>query len=311
MATVRFLNGTVTSPEPVEDIEESIQIYLQRISNTVPDSTYLSQQTHLSAFRAWYANKSITPDILDDDLVVQFVQHRLSEHKIAVPTARDCVSSLANLLAYRYQQDPEIVRIHLAALLGESPDSDLSSLSKQLGYLKIENKQTVHIDTILTFLRQRRFGKRIHAYVELLLDTKSRPEQVRQINLTDLDLQGRQVTIGIPDTHIVSTAGLVTQRVTDLSETTTDALETYLNHNRQEATENGHKPAFTTSRGRASSSTLRRAVESVSEAAFRSSSLQRKPDGKLEEYSKSINQAQTINPSEIWRSALSKPFDQT
>ncbi|AWB28499.1 hypothetical protein HARCEL1_12705 [Halococcoides cellulosivorans] len=148
---------------------------------------------------------------------------------------------------------------------------------------------------VLAFLRQRQFGTRTHLFVEILLDTKGRPEQVRQIDLGDIDYEAQRVVVGVPETHLVSSSGLLTDRVANLSTTTLDALETYTEYERNEPEYScGGDPLFTTHNGRASSGTLRRSIKIASTNAS--------PE--------SADESGPVLPNDIWQYAMSEILNQ-
>ncbi|SIS22197.1 Site-specific recombinase XerD [Natronorubrum thiooxidans] len=294
-----------------QELDSTIQSYLCTLSNEVPDSTYLSHKTTLQTFCEWCITNSVRFDGPIEEDVCQFIQHLLWDSDLAIATVRSHICSLGNYLAYAFQQNPELVMHHLASPLVGASNPDLETLGKQIIGNRVSETSSVTssdvIESLISDLRQRQFGTRTHAYLELLLDTKSRPEQIRQLNLKDLALKRGQVRVGIPDTHVVNTVGLVTERSVALTKKTVDAVETYVEYERDDVIKTEAEPLFTTLNGRASRSTLRRSIKRASQEAVSNSSLTQQPSGaSLTEHDVSEIQPQPITPNDVWQYATSK-----
>lgn len=262
-----LLGGPTVEACCSRDLRNSASVYLRTLSESSPDTTFRSQKTHLTRFLDWHYRHATDPSCITDDSIVRFVRERLAESALAVPTSRSYLCSLVNFIACRQQRDPELLKLHLASTLCEHSASKLEALGQEFaGELTAEKRQTLQVDIrwLCTVLRRRQYGTRAHAYVKMLLDTRSRPAQVRHVDISDFDLEDEQVRVEVPDTHVVSAVGLVTERVTDLSGTTTDALRSYIEHERIDPETDGDQPLFTTSRGRASQSTMRRSLRTAS-----------------------------------------------
>jgi len=274
-----------------DSLLSSLNTYLDRTAEQVPDTTYYSHKSLLSEFRDWYSvcpneHKTSTTDIL-----VQFLEFLLSESGPSA-TVRGHVSTLVNFFAYHCECDPEILMVHLASALRDQPDARLQRLGHHIldeDELSQSPALRSNISRFVTRLREGQFGTRTHVYLELLLDTMSRPEQVQQIDLVDLDAENGCIVVGVPETHVVGSVGLITERVAPLCTATLDALETYLKYERKEVRLNDPPPLLTTHCGRAASSTLRRSVKQTSQAIF----------------SDSTGQAQPVLPNEVRRYAIS------
>lgn len=288
-----------------KDLRRSVDTYLRGIFNTVPDSTYFSQQTHLSAFLRWYHSKSPDTSTPLEELIVQHLCDVLAASGLALMTLRDRASTLVNLLVYHQPQDPEVAKQKLSALLLESSTSDCQRLAKQISSDSVSDALQSHIQALQSFLEQRQYGTRTHAYVELLLDTKCRPKQIRQVDRADLDPQTCELSVNVPNTHLVSTAGLVTEYSLSISETTIESLETYIEYERTEISGSVPKPLFTTTHGRASSTALRRSVKQASEDTIQFQSHCSQSDSLRQTGSESEQDPQLVSPTDIWQYSLS------
>jgi len=274
-----------------DSLLSSLNTYLDRTAEQVPDTTYYSHKSLLSEFRDWYSVCPKEDKTSATDILVQFLEFLLSESEPSA-TVRGHVSTLVNLFAYHYDCDPEILTVYLASALRDQPDARLQELGHHIfdeDELSQSSALWSNISRFVTALRQGQFGTRTHVYIELLLDTMSRPEQVQQIDLVDIDAENGCVVVGVPETHAVGSVGLVTERVAPLRAATIDALETYLKYERQEAGLSDRNPLLTTHCGRATLSTLRRSVKQNSQTVF----------------SDPMDQAQPVLPSEIRRYAIS------
>lgn len=268
----------------------AVERYLREISHGAADSTFSSHQSSLSRFRDWVL-KTFEFDVLLTDCITQYSRYLLEKEGLSVPTIQGNLCSIVNLLAYHLNEDPAIVNCYAAISLREHSLPSLQSLGNRIisdFAAEPESESGSRIPNFVTALRHRQFGTRKHVYVELLLDTKSRPEQVRQIDLDDLDIGSGRVVVGIPETHLVSSVGLVTDRISPLSTTTRDALTTYVEFERRDSHSGERKPLFTTHEGRASSTTLRRSIKQASQTV--------PPE--------SLNETRPVLPDEIWRYAM-------
>ena len=181
------------------------------------------------------------------------------------------VCTLSNFLAYLYRDEPELISLHLLAHLRNEYDSEAETILQQLaGQLLSEtgpSGATVRsIEEVISYLRGSRFGTRLHAYMETVVDTKARPEAIRRLDITNIDLAEKAATVGISDTHLVGDIGLVETREATLTESSVEALRWYLQKERNCDPARDSGPVFVTSRGRVSSSTIRRSLKRISES---------------------------------------------
>lgn len=287
--TTSSTSGTNASDE----WRSSLDTYLDCIAGTVPDTTVHSHRSQLLSFHDWVTSGPVDQDTNPEDIVVSFLQSRFPDSETSQATIRGHISTIANFFAYHYERDPAIVTMKLASALRECPDADLVAIGDRISHdssSKSNSRFQVLIPDLVTALRRRQFGTRTHVYVELLIDTRSRPKQVRQINLSDLDIETGHVRVGIPETHLVSSTGLLTERVVSLSATTLDALETYIEYEREKPDVSDRPPLLTTYSGQVSPSTVRRSVKQMCDARSQ----------------ESVNPSESVTPNEIWRYAMSK-----
>ena len=285
------------------------EIYLRTLSENAPDSTFLSHQTVLREFGEWSSANEIDEGTLQEKNLTRFVEYLLRGCNLNITTVCGNIYSLSNFIGYLYQEDPEVVRYSIASHLQQSSSSDLRTVGKRVTSAfktdeGIDEKGPAVVEVLLSYLRHRKFGTRLHAFVELIQATKSRPNQVRQLNLSNIDIERESVTIKVPERHIVSSTGLFTDRVVELSRPTTDAVETYINYERKEVTEKDCGPVFTTAHGRASGSTLRRSTKQASETAMRQPPFWNGCKRNRSRVQESMRPHQTVTPEKIWKHAI-------
>ncbi|RLM96982.1 site-specific integrase [Haloarcula sp. Atlit-7R] len=274
-----------------EGLVPSLRTYLDCIAGKVPDSTFYSHKSVLSEFCIWIDRHQIELATAPENIAVQFLGSYLLNSNYSQSTVRGHVSTISNFLAYQYRRDPQLLKIKIASALREHPDSSLQDVGDSIiGDTETEpnSRLSSQIHDFITTLRQHQFGTRTHVYVEILLDTKSRPEQVRQLDFSDLNIDNGQILVGISETYVVRSVGLLTKRVCPLSATTLEALNIYLEYEREGSISDQRSPLLTTYDGRPSSSTLRRSVKQASASLA------------------SENQPQAIVPAKLWQYAIYK-----
>lgn len=238
--------------------------YLSALAGAVSDSTHASHKTSVEKFIRWYSGQR-SSYIFDETSVAAFITDIHSDY--SPTTLRGDIDTLSNFLAYRWGGDPGLMKIRIGRLLQD----ELKSLPPCIEDIQSPEISADGIETLISYLRQRLFGTRVHAFTEVLLDTKGGLQIIRQLDLDDIDRQAGTAELQISDTHIVGKAGLVTSRIASLSQTAVDALTTYIKHER-ETVSTASEPLFTTPHGRVSSSAVRYSFAKVSAGAFSQSS---------------------------------------
>ena len=235
---------------------DALNDYLWTLSKTVPDSTYLSHQTALLTFNEWRLQQDFFENYVGPKQICDFIEYSLSELQHSVSTVDGYSCSIINFASYYWDEDPIHIKAKSAFYFQQSNakrhDSSRNDIFRFLDTNSNLAESSPNFCTLLLhYLRQRHFGTRSHVYAELIDNTHSRSQQVRQINVDDLDLINNAVVVGIPNTYVVKKAGLVTERIADLSPRTVEAIEHYLKYERHEQTVNGRRPLLTSSLGRA------------------------------------------------------------
>lgn len=289
------MNGLRGSPPLTHSsvaLRASLQFYLNHLSETVPSSTFQSEKSNLSTYFRWHSEHSISECGSGKEIAVRFVRFLQSELDLAATTIRGQISTLVNSFAYHFGRDPELLTLEIGSALLDVPDPEIRSLGDRLvSDLQAGNcsELTTQVPQLVANLQQSNYATRTQVFAELLLNLRSRPEQIRQIDLCDIDIDGGNIVVGIPETHLVSSSGLLNERTVPLSVEVQDALETYIEYEREEAKTHERRPLLTTHNGRASQATLRRSLKRANETT------------RLD----TDTQSREVLPEDIWRYALS------
>ena len=242
-----------------------IETYLTHLSQAVPTTTYQSHQTTLRQFDRWcHAREqdfSITTNTISD-----FALHLFTEYSPS--TARGHLDTLANFIAYLRIEDPKLVKLRIITNLRHKSTTNTVNSSEALAVARCETLHPPLIDEttrngveiLLAYLRTHRFGTIAHALAEVIVESTGSITAIRTCDLAAFDRTSGTLEISISDEHAVSQAGLVETRPCSLPKRTIDALTTYIDENRTGSTAQS-APLFTTTHGRVSRSTVRRAVK--------------------------------------------------
>jgi len=287
---------------PLTDLQESKETYLQALRANAPDATFLSHQNVLRKFCSWHSSSSSKSKSPEKSLV-EFAGHLLTTDQ-SIDTAIGHLHSLLNFLAFHHQSSPEELRTRLVSEIQSLsyPDWTTEPLTNEFNF-SVDPGITRSVDALRVYLRQRQYGTRTHAFVELIYETTARPTQIRLLDRPDLHLDARTASIALSETHVITTSDLHNERTAVLPPSLTEVLETYLEHEREILSKSDCQPLFTTTHGRASTRTLRRSVKLASEKArdYHAATHEPNPDD-----SSSANSVTTVVPSDIWRVALNE-----
>jgi site-specific recombinase XerD len=249
-------------------LPRAVSDYLKALKLSGPASTYQSHKRTITEFLSWSEFDQIELHQIAHEIAA-FIRAIAENESYNLDTVRGDVCTLSNFLGYLYRTDPELLSLRLLASLRNTPCSRTDELRQQvLGRFLTETGPSgacvSEIEDTLAYLRRSQYGTRIHAYVEILLETKTRPGPARALNLEDIDLTEETVRVRLPDTHLVGNVGLVENRVVNLSETSISAVQWYLAEERGCNPSSDSGPIFATTHGRVSSSTVRRALKQAS-----------------------------------------------
>lgn len=290
-----------------ESYKNCLNKYLDELSNISPSSTQQSHQTTLSIFTNWWLQQNLDQTRIGPKPVCDFISHLITESQHSLSTINGYICTLSNYISYCWKKNPQYIKAKIAFHFQKSNPERYKSVGNEVfGLLgTIDSTNDIKSDvcrSLLADLRRRRFGTRNHVYAELIDDTHSQPRQVQKINISDLNINEKTVVVGIPNTHVVSKVDLVTEQVVDLPPKTVEAIEQYIEYERNEQTQNGCRPLLTTSHGRASASTLRRATKQASKKAIKRSISENVSDTGFE--LKQQFQSTKIGPNDLWKNSI-------
>jgi integrase len=209
-----------------------------------------------------------------------------------------------NFLAFHHQSSPDELRVRLISEIQSlsCSESGKESLTKEFSF-QADSETTRSVDALRQYLRQRQYGTRTHAYVELIHAARARPTQIRLLNRSDLHLEERTASIPLSETYLIAATGLHNEHCVDLSPDLTNVLETYIEYERETPSRSDCQPLFTTTHGRASVGTLRRGVKLASEKARDYHAATRESNS---DDSSSLDSVVTVAPNDIYRVALNE-----
>lgn len=292
----------------IQHIYSHTLFYIDALRSTVSESTFRSHQTPLYLFVSWLCNNEYKQPVVNEEFVAKFTVDIFDAYK--TKTLNSYLSALANFLAYYYQDDPKLVKLRILTCIHRIQPSIFDTILTEIEPVLTPNDADKspslgQVEKLISYLRHCQYASRIHVYVELLLDTRNRPNQVRNIDLRDLDLEKGTVTVGVSDMYVVGKTGLVSERLVVLSERSLDALESYIEYERIDPSSNNQYPLLTTDYGRVSSGTIRRSLRQASEAADEFHSQQSTGTESSGDQPLSKGEIQTVTPRDIWRYTVS------
>jgi len=242
--------------------------YLRDLSKHASSATYRSHKTAVQQFGAWYRDHDQNGAGLNAETVARFLIGLTEQSEKSHATVDSYLDILSNLVAYHQHDAPAIVTARILDAFDQWNQGD-PNIERPAYNQPEETRKAVEV--FLAGLRSQKFGTRLHAFVETIIATQSLPEQVRQLDLTDIDLDESTASVGIPDESIVGKAELVTTRSAELEYEAVEALSSYVSYER-ESPNCDSAPLFTTTKGRVAPSTLRRSIKATSKTILASSS---------------------------------------
>jgi len=239
--------------------------FLPELKRSAPEATYQTHWCIVESLTQFIAESNRNVGYLSAEDVAEFIRNDWNDLHQA--TVKGKVSSLGNILGYLWHDDPAVCKRQVAVALNEQlgEESDWNIPMQTL-----TESERICVELLRDWLDQHQYGSRLHAVVELMIDTHARPSIVRQVNNEDLNLQEATLEISLPSTHALSQNEIRKTRTVELSPYPHDVLCTYWNHYRQTPTAGDQDALFTTTFGRVSCSTLSRDCRTASEKAYNS-----------------------------------------
>lgn len=281
--------------------------FLENLKTSVSESTFQSHKSDIGIFIDWAQREGLYT--ITEDNVAQFVISRITETDASIKTVSGSICSLSNLIALEEGSDPELVKLEVLSHVKSRSTGIYEQVASELASYLIRQSSMrgvcpTTIEEVYAFLRQRHFGTRTHVFAELVVDTRARPEMVRQIDLSCLSLEKAIASIGIAEKSVLRQANFLISRPASLSESTVSALKWYISHERSEL-HSSAEPLLTTTQGRISQSQVRRTLKMRSQSAVdyesHSSTTERNSTG---------TDPTSVAPSDLWWYAISEGGDE-
>jgi site-specific recombinase XerD len=206
------------------------------------------QSYHVEEFTDW-----LTDDGVDDmrDVSARTVHRFRLEIKndLAQATLSQRISTVRRFLKFCVSVD---------AVAPSVPER--IEIPKRDGNARTESLETDHAEAALSYLRRFAYASREHALLALTWHTGIRTGTVRALDVSDVETANNRLRVRHrPETDTPLKNGESAERYVTLSETVTEALADFIEHNRVATRDDhGREPLFTTENGRAPVKTLRR-----------------------------------------------------
>jgi integrase len=290
------------------DLLPTIDRYLDALSARVVASTYQENKNTLMRLSDWVRHESQPIQETPAETIADFFRDLFSGSDRSLVTLRGDVAPVANYGAFLAERDPKILKLDIADRLCRASNPQPKAIGEQTldGIYPEEltpDRFASRIDELLDRLRRRQFGTRRHVYAELMYDTRNKLAQVRQLDLSDIDLSEGTAVVGIPNTHLVAQIGLLSERTVELSPRTVDAIETYVAHERSTPDGDGDGALLTTKHGRASQAALRSAIVRESERVLEESRHQEDASEDQEKPAEFDCGPRRVTPNDLWKHA--------
>lgn len=272
------------------DFEQPAEVYLSRLASHSSQFTYYSHYGSITGFLQ--SQEAQTTGALLPSLCIARYLESQSHSELAASTVRGCLACLSNFLAFLLDQSPAICKRYLLAADCSLEHASLCPLHDRDQYPTLTDAERTSISAFVDRVRRRRYGSRLHTFIALCIDTCAQPTQIHDLDLSDLDMERGRIRVGIPETYVVSTSGLLPTRTATLDDSTLEILKEYLNYERV-TPKSETDGLLTTYAGRASMSTIRR--------DFRTATVPHEP---TDTPKPSGQTATPPTPRDIWRYAL-------
>ncbi|AGN01206.1 integrase family protein [Salinarchaeum sp. Harcht-Bsk1] len=240
--------------EPIEP-ERAIELYLEDRSDELRTATQRAHRSALGIFEEWAAEYGLTNlnDLSGRDLIA-FKNWRKKETDISTVTLNGALGILKRF--FRFCEIIEAVEPDFherVPLPNVPPDAEV----------KDDAPEDEAVEAIRSYYQQFEYASRRHTQFELIAEIGVRLGTAIAIDLDDIQWDREAIQIrhrpmeSEGETPLKNGAG--GERIVNLSPSFTGLLEDYVQHNRHDVEDDvGREPLFTTSKGRASTTTIRR-----------------------------------------------------
>ncbi|GAB7018702.1 tyrosine-type recombinase/integrase [Halostagnicola bangensis] len=245
----------MTDLEPIT-AEEAVELYLQSAEGEKAASTVQSHGYRLQHFVRWCEKegRENLNELSGRDLQAYRVWRR-QDGDLTTVSLRGQLATIRAFLKFCERIDAVPQGLHEKVELPDAGDGD--------------HRDTIldaeRAEKILKHLRQFQYASREHALFLLLWRTGIRVGAARGLDVSDLHRERERIElVHRPETETPLKNAQHGERYVALSTNTVEVLGDYIDHTRDEVTDDyGRDPLFTTTQGRPTLSTLRRTVYRV------------------------------------------------
>ena len=89
---------------------DSVNFYLQALSQNAPQQTFYSHQTTLSSFSNWLIDRGLENANIRPELAARFLESLLMKTEYTTSSIQGVLGTLSNYLCYTLHEDPELLR---------------------------------------------------------------------------------------------------------------------------------------------------------------------------------------------------------
>lgn len=215
---------------------DEVETFLEELSSSCAESTVRLYRLTCMQFQKWSEEHVDSSEELCVKHLQDFLEDHRSEWKEATLKVKSSV--LRNLLLSKSG-------MRVSAVRAFDP------------YSRTDREDEV--GSLLSYLREYRYGSRAHIIVELIYSSECRPTYIRKINVGHVDFDSNRIEI--PRPKVAVDTSVEYQMPAELA----DALDHHIKHERHTTADTKQDPLITTVHGRASLATLRRSVLKASD----------------------------------------------
>lgn len=283
---------TATAPETVSEFESRLSL------QSLPRRTAWPYQQILSELREFTSEREGSLQDVGPVELARFLAQRWGEGYSA-GTINGHLSRVGTMSALLWNEDPEVCRQKIALALTRRAGR-YESMVKVDHLTDSERERT---RAFIEWLRERRFGTRLHALVKMIVGTRSRPCLVRAIDLADIDHEQRTVVVKIPKSSLLRQHDIMNYRQSRLPSRSADALRIYCDRTRT-TPQQDQQAVFTTPHGRVHRSTVYRELRNKSERVLEDELEDTRCNTAEANEPREPESSQSITPRQLWKYTL-------
>ena len=251
-STDAYLDNSPSDPK-ASTISETVNDYLSALRPKVPKSTYESHSTSLKTLTRDINTTRPFASLTPDEIGRLLIKHNQAG-TLDTQTVTCAISTISNYLAYHQESHPERDKQQvLNGILTGDIDENLRDELNNTHCFDLTDSDYVAIDLFRDHLSKSAWGTLGHVVTEIIIDTWAQPGPILDLNRGDFDAARNVIWLELPKTFVVCKSGLHQSWEAPLSENTTRAIETFIEHGRDDrllsqplfASTQGKQPSIT------------------------------------------------------------------